>query len=55
VGLNRLAPLLHAQKQQRKEQTLLERVSQLTAQYENQIADLRVALTLATQDEKEED
>lgn len=30
-----------------KNQALLEKISNMTAQYENQIADLRVALTIA--------
>lgn len=33
-----------------KIQALLEKVSNMTAQYENQVADLRVELTIATQE-----
>lgn len=33
-----------------KMQALLEKVGQLTAQYENQVADLRVELTVVTQE-----
>lgn len=33
-----------------KTQALLERISNLTAEYENKVADLRVELTLVTQE-----
>ena len=36
-------------KNELKIQALLERVSSLTAQYENQVADLRVELTMVSQ------
>ena len=37
-------------KNELKNQALLERVSSLTTQYENQVADLRVELTLVSQE-----
>lgn len=36
-----------------KSQALLERIAQLTAQYENQVADFRVAYTILTQEKEE--